>query len=163
LDEPTNDLDIETLTALEDLLDHWPGTLVVVSHDRYFVERVADNVYALDALGGLRHLPGGIDQYLAELAPPTGTSGPVPSSGAAPAAVAPKPGRQIREGRKELQRLERELQRLDARELELQQAMAASASDHERLVALSAELDALAAAREMTESSWLRTATQLER
>ena len=49
LDEPTNDLDIETLTALEDLLDHWPGTLVVVSHDRYFVERVCDNVFALDA------------------------------------------------------------------------------------------------------------------
>ena len=59
LDEPTNDLDIETLTALEDLLDSWPGTLVVVSHDRYFVERVCDNVYALAAEGGIRHLPGG--------------------------------------------------------------------------------------------------------
>ena len=63
LDEPTNDLDIDTLTALEDLLDGWPGTLVVVSHDRYFVERVCDDVYAL--LGSeLRHLPGGIEQYL---------------------------------------------------------------------------------------------------
>ena len=69
LDEPTNDLDIETLTALEDLLDHWPGTLVVVSHDRYFVERVADNVFAIDAIGGIRHLPGGIDQYLPEVEP----------------------------------------------------------------------------------------------
>ncbi len=76
LDEPTNDLDIETLTALEDLLDHWPGTLVVVSHDRYFVERVADNVFAIDAIGGIRHLPGGVDQYLAELAPPPGPAGP---------------------------------------------------------------------------------------
>src|SRR6185503_9929281 len=66
LDEPTNDLDIDTLTALEDLLDAWPGTLVVVSHDRYFVERVCDNVYALDEAGGIRHLPGGIEQYLAE-------------------------------------------------------------------------------------------------
>src|SRR3954447_4862795 len=64
LDEPTNDLDIDTLTALEDLLDGWPGTLVVVSHDRYFVERVCDNVYALTGDGGLRHLPGGIEQYL---------------------------------------------------------------------------------------------------
>ncbi len=72
LDEPTNDLDIETLTALEDLLDRWPGTLVVVSHDRYFVERVADNVFALEAIGGIRHLPGGIEQYLDELRPPTG-------------------------------------------------------------------------------------------
>ena len=52
LDEPTNDLDIDTLTALEDLLDGWPGTLVVVSHDRYFVERVCDNVYALLGDGG---------------------------------------------------------------------------------------------------------------
>ena len=58
LDEPTNDLDIDTLTALEDLLDSWPGTLVVVSHDRYFVERVCDNVYALTGDGKIRHLPG---------------------------------------------------------------------------------------------------------
>ena len=64
LDEPTNDLDVDTLTALEDLLDAWPGTLVVVSHDRYFVERVCDDVYALMGDGGIRHLPGGIDQYI---------------------------------------------------------------------------------------------------
>ena len=69
LDEPTNDLDIDTLTALEDLLDGWPGTLVVVSHDRYFVERVCDNVYALTGDGGIRHLPGGIEQYLADVEP----------------------------------------------------------------------------------------------
>ncbi len=68
LDEPTNDLDIDTLTALEDLLDGWPGTLVVVSHDRYFVERVCDDVYALDGHGHIRHLPGGIEQYLKERA-----------------------------------------------------------------------------------------------
>src|SRR6185369_5595685 len=66
LDEPTNDLDIDTLTALEDLLDGWPGTLVVVSHDRWFVERVCDDVHALDGTGGIRHLPGGIEQYLRE-------------------------------------------------------------------------------------------------
>src|SRR4051812_33366003 len=69
LDEPTNDLDIDTLTALEDLLDSWPGTLVVVSHDRYFVERVCDDVFALDAAGSIRHLPGGIEQYVALRAP----------------------------------------------------------------------------------------------
>ena len=66
LDEPTNDLDIDTLTALEDLLDGWAGTLVVISHDRYFVERVCDDVYAITPSGGLRHVPGGIDQYLQE-------------------------------------------------------------------------------------------------
>ena len=78
LDEPTNDLDIDTLTALEDLLDGWPGTLVVVSHDRYFVERVCDDVFALPGDGGLRHLPGGVEQYLqlaAEQAPRSAPSG----------------------------------------------------------------------------------------
>nr|MBA3327574.1 ABC-F family ATP-binding cassette domain-containing protein [Solirubrobacterales bacterium] len=64
LDEPTNDLDIDTLTALEDLLDAWPGTLVVVSHDRYFVERVCDDVHALTGDGTIRHLPGGVEQYV---------------------------------------------------------------------------------------------------
>ncbi|HEX3617988.1 MAG TPA: ATP-binding cassette domain-containing protein, partial [Solirubrobacteraceae bacterium] len=167
LDEPTNDLDIETLTALEDLLDHWPGTLVVVSHDRYFVERVADNVFALDARGGIRHLPGGIDQYLGELREPAVSTGidptprPGPSSGAAPGAGAPK-GAQIRQARKDLQRLERELERLTVREQELHTAMAARASDHQQLGALSAELDALLATRERAESDWLETASLLE-
>ena len=63
LDEPTNDVDIDMLSATEDLLDSWPGTLIVVSHDRYLLERVTDQQYAiLD--GHLRHLPGGIDEYL---------------------------------------------------------------------------------------------------
>jgi ABC transport system ATP-binding/permease protein len=64
LDEPTNDLDTDTLAAVEDLLDGWPGTLVVVSHDRYLLERVTDHQVALLGDGGLRDLPGGIDQYL---------------------------------------------------------------------------------------------------
>ena len=63
LDEPTNDVDIDMLSATEDLLDSWPGTLIVVSHDRYLLERVTDQQYAiLD--GHLRHLPGGVDEYL---------------------------------------------------------------------------------------------------
>jgi ATP-binding cassette subfamily F protein uup len=164
LDEPTNDLDIETLTALEDLLDHWPGTLVVVSHDRYFVERVADNVFALDALGGIRHLPGGIEQYLGETRAPAaaaGAPGPQPGGGPAAASGAPK-GAQLRQARKDMQRLERELERSTAREQELHLAMAASATDHQQLGALSAELDALLAAREQAESDWLETASLLE-
>ncbi len=64
LDEPTNDLDIETLNVLEDFLDSWPGTLVVVSHDRYFLERVTDSVWALLGDGQISMLPGGVDQYL---------------------------------------------------------------------------------------------------
>src|SRR6202035_696820 len=63
LDEPTNDLDTDMLAAIEDLLDSWPGTLIAVSHDRYFLERVTDEQYAI--LGGrLRHLPGGVEEYL---------------------------------------------------------------------------------------------------
>ncbi len=165
LDEPTNDLDIESLTALEDLLDHWPGTLVVVSHDRYFVERVSDNVFAIDPLGGIRHLPGGIDQYLAEVQAPaasTGTPGPAPSSGAAPEGTAAPRGAQIRKAKKDIQRLERELERLNAREQELHAAMAASATDHQQLAALATELDALIAARDSAESSWLETAALLD-
>jgi ATP-binding cassette subfamily F protein uup len=166
LDEPTNDLDIETLTALEDLLDHWPGTLVVVSHDRYFVERVADNVFALDPLGGIRHLPGGIDQYLGEVSDPApARPRPAPAQDTPARATedtAPRRGGAIRQARKDLQRLERELERLDSREHELHAAMAASATDHHQLAALTAELEALAAERERAESSWLETAAILE-
>src|SRR6185295_18030298 len=107
LDEPTNDLDIETLTALEDLLDGWPGTLVVVSHDRYFVERVCDDVYALEDAGTIRHLPGGIDQYVsdrrARVAPPP----PPPRERGAP-----PPGAVARAARKEVARVERALDRI---------------------------------------------------
>jgi len=65
LDEPTNDLDVDTLTELEDLLDRWPGSLLVVSHDRYFLQRVTDHVVALLGDGKLSYLAGGIDEYLA--------------------------------------------------------------------------------------------------
>jgi ABC transport system ATP-binding/permease protein len=159
LDEPTNDLDIETLTALEDLLDSWPGTLVVVSHDRYFVERVADNVFALDAFGGIRHLPGGIEQYLAELKPPAEQLTTEPSKAGSPQ---PKAGAQKRQARKDLQRLERELERLTDRERELHEEMVGSASDHEKLTALTVELKALTTERDLVEVSWLETATLLE-
>ena len=157
LDEPTNDLDIDTLTALEDLLDGWPGTLIVVSHDRYFVERVCDDVYALGTDGGLRHLPGGIDQYL-EL---RRASAQAPEPTAA-AATKPRTGRDTHAARKEVQRLERALEKLDARQAELYEQMAAAATDHERLRAVQSELDELATERERLEASWLETSELLE-
>ena len=164
LDEPTNDLDIDTLTALEDLLDGWPGTLVVVSHDRYFVERVCDDVYALMGDGGLRHLPGGIEQYLslrraaeadleaaqAAAASAAVTSGPPPSGAVARAA------------RKEVARIERALDRLADRETRLHEDMAAAATDHDRLRALDAELRALQAERDELEAAWIETSETLE-
>src|SRR4051812_21222710 len=154
LDEPTNDLDIDTLTALEDLLDGWPGTLVVVSHDRWFVERVCDDVYALDA-GAIRHLPGGVDQYLAESrAAEERAAAPRPAC--APSAGAPRAsGAVVREARKELARLERALDRLGDREARLHEAMAEQANDHVRLGELTAELTALAAERDELEAAWL--------
>ncbi len=154
LDEPTNDLDIDTLTALEDLLDGWPGTLVVVSHDRYFVERVCDNVYALVGDGSLRHLPGGVDQYLSLRAPEV--EAPRVTEKAPPAqAVA-------RAARKEIARLERALEKLEARETSLHDEMSAAATDHVRLGELQAELEEARAERERLESEWLETSEALE-
>jgi ATP-binding cassette subfamily F protein uup len=163
LDEPTNDLDIDTLTALEDLLDGWPGTLVVVSHDRYFVERVCDDVYALTAGGEIRHLPGGIDEYMelrtrAEAAPPP----PSPNAAAATTTTATA-GATTRAARKEVQRLERAIETLAGRERALAAEMAVNATDHARLGGLQAELDAVADQRDRLETTWLETAAELER
>ncbi len=159
LDEPTNDLDIETLTALEDLLDGWPGTLVVVSHDRYFIERVCDDVFGLVGDGTIRHLPGGVDQYTAMLGERPGAA---PTAGPRGDAGAPPPGAVRRAARKETERLERAIERIGEREARLHQAMAAAATDHGRLRALNAELAEVAGEREELESRWLAAAEALE-
>ncbi len=166
LDEPTNDLDIDTLTALEDLLDGWPGTLVVVSHDRYFLERVCDDVFALPGDGGLRHLPGGVEQYLeiggafAGATAPTVPAGVVADGEGPPSGT--RPGAQRQAARRELARVERELDRSARRDRELQTAMAAAATDAGRLRDLTGELGALGAEREALEARWLELAEQLE-
>jgi ATP-binding cassette subfamily F protein uup len=164
LDEPTNDLDIDTLTALEDLLDGWPGTLVVVSHDRYFVERVCDDVYALDRAGGIRHLPRGVEQYL-EQRRAIEQQPPAPTIRAPGVAT----GARIRAERKETQRLERErkrleqaIERLSELERELGEQMTAVASDHAELVKLQSELEQAVAERGRLESAWVETAEALE-
>lgn len=168
LDEPTNDLDIDTLTALEDLLDGWPGTLIVVSHDRYFVERVTDNVYGLMGDRKLRHLPRGIDQYIEARRARAG----VESEAASWAPVGEKtltPGAQLKAERKEtrriekeLRRVERELERLATREEALHLEMAEAATDFERLSPLQRELAELSAARQSLEAEWIELADELE-
>ncbi|MGQ7311494.1 ABC-F family ATP-binding cassette domain-containing protein [Microbacterium arabinogalactanolyticum] len=114
LDEPTNDLDTDMLAAIEDLLDSWPGTLLVVSHDRYFLERVTDQQYAV--MGGhLRHLPGGIDEYL-RLRALEQRSGGASDGAATPAAPSKTPaldGAARRTAEKELAALERRMQKLN--------------------------------------------------
>jgi ABC transport system ATP-binding/permease protein len=158
LDEPTNDLDIDTLTALEDLLDGWPGTLVVVSHDRWFVERVCDDVYGLMGDGKLRHLPGGIEEYVT-------LRGATTAREQAPTAAPARPtasGAAVRAARKEVARLERALEKLEGREATLHDGMAASATDHGRLRSLQADLAALVDERETLEAAWLETSAALE-
>jgi ATP-binding cassette subfamily F protein uup len=166
LDEPTNDLDIDTLTALEDLLDSFPGTVLVVSHDRYFVDRVCDKVVALLGDGTLAELPGGVEEYLqrraaggAPLTTAAGDGGPRPvgsPSTAAPAVSAAE----ARAARKEASRLERRMLKLDADEKKLHAQLAAAATDYAKAAALDAELKAVHAEKEQVEDDWL-AATEL--
>jgi ATP-binding cassette subfamily F protein uup len=167
LDEPTNDLDIETLTELEDLLDGWPGTLVLVSHDRYFLERVTEHVVALLGDGKLSFLGGGVDEYLDRIR--AARRAPAPRSEAAgppPAEPSDRGGRlsaaEERTARKELQRLERQLDRLTAREVGLSADLAANATDYEKLTSLGAELKATQAEKADLEERWLTVAAQVE-
>jgi ATP-binding cassette subfamily F protein uup len=151
LDEPTNDLDIETLTELEDLLDGWPGSLVLVSHDRYFLERVSDHVVALLGDGGLKMLPGGVDEYLSRRQQTTPEPEPLRPA-------EPKVAKNAWQAKKDLDRLERRIERLGEREAGLHDLMAAHATDHEKLLTLDAELRAVRAEREETEEQWLELA-----
>ena len=154
LDEPTNDLDIDTLTVIEDYLDGWPGTLIVVTHDRYFLERVSDVTYALTGGGRCDLLPGGIEQYLAERAATE------PASAARPESRTESASARERRTAKEMARLEGQLTRLDDRIAALHETMAAAASDHVRLAELNAELGELMARKESLEEAWLAAAEE---
>jgi ABC transport system ATP-binding/permease protein len=163
LDEPTNDVDTDMLTAVEDLLDSWAGTLIVVSHDRYLLERVTDQQYAiLD--GRLRHLPGGIDEYLSLAARRTTTSASAgPSSDPPsfePAAVS---GAQRRAAEKELAAVDRQLARLADRIAAKHHELAEhDQSDHVGLTRLTQELRGLEGEVAETESRWLELSEALE-
>jgi ABC transport system ATP-binding/permease protein len=149
LDEPTNDLDVDTLAEVEDVLDGWAGTLVVVSHERWFLERVCDSLWAVAGDGTVRHLPGGVDDYLAMRAR-------VASAASAPTEARPKGD--TRAARKELVRIERRLERITREEASLHAAIADNATDYERVADLDRQLRALAAERDELEESWLMLA-----
>jgi ABC transport system ATP-binding/permease protein len=161
LDEPTNDLDIDTLTELEDLLDGWPGSVVVVSHDRYFLERTTDRVLALTG-GGLAFLPGGVDDYLLLRERERSVGAPqAATSTSAPAPRSAVPAAQLRAGQKELTRLERQITRLTDAQARLEQDLAANAADYPRLIELGEQLRALQAERTELEERWLVVAEEI--
>jgi ATPase subunit of ABC transporter with duplicated ATPase domains len=159
LDEPTNDLDIDTLTVIEDYLDSWPGTLIVVTHDRYFLERTCDVSYALMGDGRCVLLPGGVEQYLQsrrgkDLVPAVGSGA---SAGLANRAA------ETRQAKKDLARIESQLAKANVRIARLHEQMAGAASDYARLAALQSELTSAEADHETLEEAWLETAEHLDR
>jgi ATP-binding cassette subfamily F protein uup len=178
LDEPTNDLDIETLNVLEDFLDGWPGTLVVVSHDRYFLERVCDSVWALLGDGQISMLPRGVDEYLEKMerrrsdqrgarderaAWASEERARESGSGSGETKARPKPGSaEERVARKTMERIDKQLERLAVREKALDAEIAAHSHDHVRLTELSGEYAVVRAEREQLEQEWLEAAELLE-
>jgi ATPase subunit of ABC transporter with duplicated ATPase domains len=154
LDEPTNDLDIDTLTVIEDYLDSWPGTLLVVTHDRYFLERVCDVSYALLGDGSCVLLPGGVEQYLQYRHNGPWERPPTPDP------VDPGTTRSAasRQARKDLARLEQQIARLDERLTALHEDMAAAASDYQRLNELHREIELITANKDQLEVAWLEAA-----
>jgi ATPase subunit of ABC transporter with duplicated ATPase domains len=163
MDEPTNDLDIDTLAALEDLLDTWPGTVIVASHDRYLIERVCDTVVAMYGDGKVRDLPGGIDEYLATLGEPTVEPGArvAPQQQAKALAVDGMSAGELRAAKKELARLERLMNKLEQREAGLHEQLATHATDYEKVATLDAELRAVRDERSATEEAWLELAERV--
>lgn len=165
LDEPTNDLDTDMLAAMEDLLDTWPGTLLVVSHDRYLLERITDQQYAVID-GGFRHLPGGVDEYLKlAAAAQTGASASNPLSADTSDAEPDGPrmtGAEARAAQKEVGAIERRMDKLGGLiEAKHQQMADHDQSDFEGLGVLTAQLQALEDENAELEERWLELSEQL--
>lgn len=180
LDEPTNDLDIDTLQQLEDLLDQWAGTLVVVSHDRYLIERICDSTWALFGDGKLTNLPRGIEQYLerrAEMAE-NATRLQAAQLGAEAADATSSQEAQLTAGglvrgsaeeravKKDLRRLEHSLEKLRTQEKKLHDKLATAASatpvDTDLLADLDRELKSVLDEISKVEMEWLEKAETLE-
>ena len=160
LDEPTNDVDTDMLAATEDLLDSWPGTLIVVSHDRYLLERVTDQQYAI--LGGrLRHLPGGVDEYL-QLARQVGTERAA-ATAARPSESQEMTGAQLRAAHKEIAAIDRRLARLaDQIAAKHQELAEHDQSDHVGVNRLTVQLRDLEGDVAELENRWLAISDVLE-
>jgi ATP-binding cassette subfamily F protein uup len=161
LDEPTNDLDTDTLAGLEDLLDSWAGTIVVISHDRYLVERICDSTVALMGDGSVAALPGGIDEYLARRHSQL-QDAPAAASVGAPSGEKSKEAKiDTRAARKELARLEREISKLDQREAKLHEQLAEHATDYTKIAELDAQLRQVLADKDDAEHKWLELSEEV--
>ncbi len=158
LDEPTNDLDVQTLTVLEDFLEDFRGCVVVVSHDRYFLDRTVDRLFCFEA-GRLKRFEGNYSAYLERASGAKGATATPPETPAAAATVAPaaagKPRRRSFKESRELSTLEQQLPQWEARRLELEQGLAAGGSDYAALELQSQELSALLQRIEQGEERWL--------
>ena len=169
LDEPTNDLDIDTLQELENLLDTWPGTLVVISHDRYLIERIADNTYALFGDGQLTNLPGGISQYLERRAATEEDTGPLDlgeKTDAPQEAHSGLSSQEERELRKKMKALERKISKADEQietvEAEIAAMSSTDAPDFSAIGEKTQQVGALKGERDELEMQWLELGEQLE-
>jgi len=180
LDEPTNDLDLDTLRVLEDFLDDWPGALVVVSHDRAFLERTVTDVLVIDEHTDGRRLPGGYDAWeerrragrtagraSASAPAPAPARAKGPAATPAPAPVASSAAAPSRRPKGHLHKLMKEaegkVRRLDARRTALTEELAAGAADHRRMAELGAELAQVEADLAATEDEWLALADEADR
>lgn len=176
LDEPTNDMDTDMLAAMEDLLDTWPGPLLVVSHDRYLLERITDTQYAvLD--GTVQHVPGGVEQYLALRAASeeaaagsasgratgAGSSGAAGSGSGGGSAGAPAlSGAEAHAAQKELGAIERRMQKLEKQTESLHAKLAGhDQSDYQGLQEITAQLQEVERENEELEERWLELSEQL--
>ena len=156
LDEPTNDFDIETLTELEDLLDSYGGTLVVISHDRYFLERVCDRFVGLLGDKALRDLPRGVDQYLEQ------RSAAIPSAGTEEKSKTVSSAAEQRQFKKDLARLERQIEKAKVRITELEQNQTNAAFDPAELSQVTTELESVRVELNSREEEWLEITLLLE-
>ena len=157
LDEPTNDFDIETLTELEDLLDSYGGTLIVISHDRYFLERVCDRFYGLLGDKVLRDLPRGVDQYLEQRAVSSAPSAESASKEGSVSSAA-----QQRQLKKDLTRVERQVAKGKERLAQLKSELEAAAFSPDKLLELSAEIATVESDLVAREEEWLEITLALE-
>ena len=156
LDEPTNDFDIETLTELEDLLDSYGGTLIVISHDRYFLERVCDRFVGLLGDKKVRDLPRGVDEYLEQRAKVLDSIPQIQKEKKTSSAA------EQRQLKKDLTRIDRQLEKcaLQIKDLEAQQE--AAAFDPEQLIRIESELKDLRSEKSKLEEDWLHTTLSLD-